>query len=46
MTTEEEDAINKRKMRVFDILWSQEEQRTILGLLKNKSKTKKKKENN
>ena len=32
-TIKELDAI-KRKERVFDHLWSQEEQRTILGLLK------------
>ena len=52
MTTEEEkqkeDTINKKKERVFDLLWSQEEQRTILGLLKGrkiKKEEKAKKEN-
>ena len=46
MTTEEEDIINKKKERVFDLLWSQEEQRTILGLLKSrKIKKEAKKEN-
>ena len=50
MTTEElEDTINKKKKeRVFDLLWNQEEQRTILGLLKGrkiKKEEKTKKEN-
>ena len=54
MTTEEEkqkeetEALNKKKERVFDLLWSQEEQRTILGLLKGrkiKKEEKTKKEN-
>ena len=54
MTTEEEkqkeetEALNKKKERVFDLLWSPEEQRTILGLLKGrkiKKEEKTKKEN-
>ena len=40
-TIKELDAI-KRKERVFDHLWSQEEQRTILGLLKGRKEKKKK----
>ena len=32
----------KRKERVFDHLWSQEEQRTVLGLLKGRKEKKKK----
>ena len=35
------DAIKKRE-RVFDHLWSQEEQRTVLGLLKGRKEKKKK----
>ena len=40
-TIKELDAI-KRKERVFDHLWSQEEQRTVLGLLKGRKEKKKK----
>ena len=40
-TIKELDAI-KRKERAFDHLWSQEEQRTILGLLKGRKEKKKK----
>ena len=40
-TIKELDAIKKRE-RVFDHLWSQEEQRTILGLLKGRKEKKKK----
>ena len=32
----------KRKERVFDHLWSEEEQRTVLGLLKGRKEKKKK----
>ena len=34
------DALNKKRARVFDSLWSLEEQQTILGLLKAKKKRK------
>ena len=40
-TIKELDAIKKRE-RVFDHLWSQEEQRTVLGLLKGRKEKKKK----
>ena len=40
-TIKELDAIKKRD-RVFDHLWSQEEQRTVLGLLKGRKEKKKK----
>ena len=40
-TIKELDAI-KRKEGVFDHLWSQEEQRTVLGLLKGRKEKKKK----
>ena len=40
-TIKELDAI-KRNERVFDHLWSQEEQRTVLGLLKGRKEKKKK----
>ena len=40
-TIKELDTIKKRE-RVFDHLWSQEEQRTILGLLKGRKEKKKK----
>ena len=41
MDEEELKAIKKKK-RVFDHLWSQEEQRTVLGLLKGRKEKKKK----
>ena len=34
------DTINKERERVFDSLWSLEEQQTILGLLESKKKRK------
>ena len=40
-TIKELDTIKKRE-RVFDHLWSQEEQRTVLGLLKGRKEKKKK----
>ena len=40
-TIKELDAIKKRE-RVFDYLWSHEEQRTVLGLLKGRKEKKKK----
>ena len=40
-TIKELDAIKKRE-RVFDHFWSQEEQRTVLGLLKGRKEKKKK----
>ena len=40
-TIKELDAIKKRE-RVFDHLWSHEEQRTVLGLLKGRKEKKKK----
>ena len=40
-TIKELDAIKKRE-RIFDHLWSQEEQRTVLGLLKGRKEKKKK----
>ena len=40
-TIKELDAIKKRE-RAFDYLWSQEEQRTVLGLLKGRKEKKKK----
>ena len=40
-TIKELDAIKKRE-RVFDHLWSQEEQQTVLGLLKGRKGKKKK----
>ena len=40
-TIKELDAIKKRE-RAFDYLWSQEEQRTILGLLKGRKEKNKK----
>ena len=40
-TIKELDAIKKRD-RVFDHLWSQEEQRTVLGLLKGRKEKNKK----
>ena len=40
-TIKELDAIKKRE-RVFDHLWSQEEQQTVLGLLKGRKEKKKK----
>ena len=40
-TIKELDAIKKRD-RVFDHLWSQEEQQTVLGLLKGRKEKKKK----
>ena len=40
-TIKELDIIKKRE-RVFDHLWSQEEQRTVLGLLKGRKEKKKK----
>ena len=40
-TIKELDTIKKRE-RVFDYLWSQEEQRTVLGLLKGRKEKKKK----
>ena len=45
----EEEMSEKKKMRVFDHLWSLEDQQTILGLLKGrkmKEKMKEKKEKN
>ena len=39
-TIEELDAIKKRGGGVFDHLWSLEEQQTILGLLKGRTKKK------
>ena len=38
-TIEELDAI-KKKERIFDFFWSLEEQQTILGLLKGRTKKK------
>ena len=40
-TIKELDTIKKRE-KVFDHLWSQEEQRTVLGLLKGRKEKKKK----
>ena len=40
-TIKELDSIKKRE-RVFDYLWSHEEQRTVLGLLKGRKEKKKK----
>ena len=40
-TIKELDAIKKRE-RIFDHLWSQEEQRTVLGLLKGRKEKNKK----
>jgi len=44
MSHEEEK--NEKKERVFDLLWSLEEQQTILGLLKGRKMKKKMKEKN
>ena len=42
-TIEELDTIKKKEMRVFDHFWSLEEQQTILGLLKGRTKKRKRK---
>ena len=39
------DTINKERERVFDHLWSLEEQQTVLGLLKGRKMKKEKKGN-